>query len=525
MAATQTRLAWFLLLIGVGLAMPAHADETAPAPAPAPGVESPDSASPDSASPEKATPKDADTGEAEVAAVATLREAVRDGRLEAEGFNPTSYQRVHLRLKNRTAAPLSVDICGSHLEPRSKRSCQRLGLGPVVTPRKARKAGPGTMVVDLEPGESTELEVHTCCLDAGRSAPSNQTFKAARSKLPAVREGVLRWWADNPTAPQGAVNSAIWQSRPDVYWDPSGKTTRVDRSYASAVAGNAGTHYLLKNGELLSRDPDGIVRFLGTDILDVYPTDSAVYAEAFGPIASPSRPRSRELWRLVPTGDDPWKRVARLPHEISIRELRVGPTGAVLLVAHDGLYRVDPATEAVRKVATAPDNDSLSIRFLKRGRVLYTLKKRGSAGYQQGGELKGAQMAVCELHELDLASNTTRHIRTFWNVESIRMGAAGVFALTGGGKLRRLQGKSFRNIGGTAAFDRIVAVGRKCLWVERGDRLVAVSPAGHVRFQNGPRSPDRLRLDRHADAAIYLASSKFWRMEAKDSARKEIEMR
>ena len=71
--------------------------------------------------------------------IPTLREAVLDGTLGAFGDKPSSYARVHLHLRNRTAAPLSVDICGSYLEPRSKRSCQRHGLGPVVTPRDARQ--------------------------------------------------------------------------------------------------------------------------------------------------------------------------------------------------------------------------------------------------------------------------------------------------------------------------------------------------------------------------------------------------
>jgi len=191
----------------------------------------------------------------------------------------------------------------------------------------------------------------------------------------------------------------------------------------------------------------------------------------------------------------------------------------------DGLYRVDPALERTRKLVEAPEADTLSLRFLERGRVLYTLKKRGSAGYQQGGELKGAQMAVCELHELDLATGRTEKLRTYWNVDSIRMGAAGVFALTGGGKLRRLRGKTFRNIGGTVSFDRILAVGRKCLWAERAGRLVAVSPGGALRFENGPRAPERLRLDRHSDAALVLSNERLLRIAPKDGAREEIELR
>jgi len=457
--------------------------------------------------------------------IPTLREAVLDGKLEAFGDKPSSYRRVHLHLENRTAAPLSVDICGSYLEPRSKRSCQRLGLGPVVTPRAARKAGPGTVVVDLGPGETKTLEVHTCCLDAGRPAPSQQLFRPARGRLPDVREGVLRWWADHPQAPQGAVNSAIWQSRPDVYWDPNNRqAVRQVRSYAHAAASNAGTRYLLKNGELMSRDPDGILRFLGTDIRAVHPTDSAVYAEAYGRPLSRTAPRPRELWRLVPTGDEPWRLVATLPGALRIRELRVGPTGAVLLVAADGLYRVYPELRSVKRLVETPENDSLSIRFLRRGRVQYTLRTKSDTGYYQGGELKGAAMPVLELWTLDLATEKTERTRKFWNVQQVRMGAAGVFALTPGGKLRRLHGKSFRTIGGTISYERILLVGRKYVWVEsRKGRLVTVSPSGTPRFQNGPRALDAYALDRHTDEVVYAHGSKYWAVEPSKGKREEIE--
>lgn len=458
--------------------------------------------------------------------IPTLREAVKAGTIRARGLRPRSYQKVVLRLENRAKVDVSVDICGSYLTPRTPRSCQRLGLGPVVTPRDARQPRPGMMVLDLAPGEVREVEVNTCCLDAGRRAPSNQEFVVANAKLPQVREGVLRWWADHPRAPQGVVNSAIWQSRATVGWDPKLKVVTGGRSYESNIVSNAGMRYLLRGGELMSQDEDGVQCFLGTDILDVYPTDSAIYAEALGVRRVAGGARPRELWRLVPTGDEPWKLVATLPTDISIRDLRVAPEGAILLIAREGLYRVDPATKRVTSLAEVPKNDSLSLRFEKRGRVLYTVKKRSKQGYYQGGELKGAAMATCELYRLNLATNKSEHVRTYWNVAQIRMGAAGVFALTPGGKLRRLHGKSFRNVGGTLNYERILFVGRKSLWVEtRHGRLVALSPSGSPRFRTGPRSPAMLRIDRHTDEVLYVDGASYLVLGSSKGKTVELESR
>ena len=94
--------------------------------------------------------------------VVTLREAAQAGDVKAEGFQPTSYRRVHLRVVNKTTRSLAVDLCGSHLRPKKRGSCQRLGIGPPVTPSEPPATPPsrpirrdeGRVVMYLQPGET-----------------------------------------------------------------------------------------------------------------------------------------------------------------------------------------------------------------------------------------------------------------------------------------------------------------------------------------------------------------------------------
>ena len=474
----------------------------------------------------------------------TLREGAKAGVLVAEGFKPSSYRQVQLRVRNTSKEAVRVDLCGSHLVPRRKGSCQRLGIGPVVTPRGKRKKTrpqskhprppeqpPGTVIIGLEAGEERVVHLWTCCLDSGKAAPSGgHVFTVATDPLPEVREQALRWWADNPDAPQGVVNRAIWQFRPideasAFDFMRGGRRPRVLGGNDLAV--HAGTVYRLRAGELLARDPDGIERFLGTQMDGVYPTDSAIYAVSWGSHRGgvSSAPLPRELWRLVPTGQDPWAMVARIG-TLRIDRVQVSPRGAILVLTDKGLYRVDRQRKVLRPVLETKAIDHLSVAFRKDGSARVTHQRPAGGGYMQGGERKGETMPVCELYEVDPATGAKKRVEEFWNVRQVRIGPAGLYALTHGGKLRRMAGRSFRNAPGQKEYDRIVHVGRKYVWLEsKRGRLVAADKAGRIRFEAGPTMPDAgdWGVDAHDDRIVLRKGRRWSRVEPANGKKSPLE--
>ena len=473
----------------------------------------------------------------------TLREGAAAKLVQAVGFQPASYRQVHLRVENTSAEPLRVDVCGSHLVPKRRGSCQRLGLGPVVTPRqkKGRRTRrhprppdqpPGTVIIGLKAGETRTVHLWTCCLDAGKPAPSAQTFTVAAKALPGVREEALRWWADNPDAPQGAVNRAIWQFRP-VDEDAAFATGRRGRTPrilgGNGVALHAGTVYRLRAGELMARDPDGIERFLGTQMDGVYPTDSAIYAVSWGThpgVTRSNERRPRELWRLVPTGDEPWAHVATIGATLRIDRIHVSPSGAILALTDEGLFRVDRANKRLVPVMETQDLDNLSVSFTRRGMARVTFRRPPGGGYVKNGERHGEQMAVCEVWEVDPATGAKDRIDEFWNVRQVKTGPAGLYALSPGGKLRRLTGRSFRNAPGQTVYERILHVGRRYVWLESTKgRLVAADRTGRLRFEAGPVLPERgaWAVDPHDDRVIWRDGRRWLGMGPKDGKRLPLE--
>lgn len=476
-----------------------------------------------------------------LARLVTLRAGAEARLLEAEGFKPRSYSQVHLRLKNTSGEPLRVDVCGSHLLPRRTGSCQRLGLGPQVTPRGKRKRKahprppdqpPGTVIIGLKAGEQKVVHLWTCCLDAGTPAPKKHVFRVATDPLPEVREEALRWWAENPDAPQGVVNRAIWQFRPvdeGSAFEFMRGTRRPRMMGGNGLAVHAGSVYMLRAGELMARDPDGIERFLGTQMDGVFPTDSALYAISWGSHGGStvrSAPPPRELWRLVPTGDEPWAHVATIPNDLRVDRVQVAPNGGILVLTDAGLYRVDRGAKRLREVLRTQDTENLSVSFQRNGRALVTHRRPAGAGYVQGGERKGESSPVCELWEVDAKTGARERTRELWNVRQLQTGPAGTYALTPGGKLRRLQGRSFRNAPGQQAYDRLVRVGRKYVWLEsKRGRLVAVDKAGRIRFESGPRMPEdgAWAMDPHDDRIVWRSGHEYWRLEPGRGERAKLE--
>jgi hypothetical protein len=258
----------------------------------------------------------------------------------------------------------------------------------------------------------------------------------------------------------------------------------------------------------MAHEPDGVRRFLGTGIETVHPTDGALYVTAWARRGAVGAVRdTRELWRHVPTGEEPWGYVATIPDELRIDDIVVGPTGAILILSDEGLHRVTPEQHSLSTLLETKDSDYLSVTFPGGGRLAVTARRPSDPGYFQGGQRRGQTMEVCELWEIDLGTGKRERVKEFWNVRQVKAGRAGVFALSPAGKLRRLEGRSFVNAPGQVDYERIVRVGRTCVWLEsKQGRLIAVDAVGRHRFDDGPRVPEpgSWDVDPHSDTVIFL---------------------
>ena len=406
-----------------------------------------------------------------------LRDAVKSGDVHALGSQPESYRRVTLHLENRSPELLSVDLSGSHLRPRSGgERCQRLGLGPPVEPIETLRAGGGRLVVDLEPGKKVSFHLNTVCLDSGLPSPGKQTFEVSHAALPEVRETVLRWWADHVDAPQGAVNEAIWQNRAEVRLQP-GVVAQFKEPKGTYGALHGGTAYRLHDGELVSFDPDGIERFLGTGIFQVLPSSNGLYAVGLGADRKP------ELWRFALTGDEPWGRVIRLRKESRLRQVVPAGKDRLVLVTDQGIEVVD--TKEGRVLETLEHDRALAVSAARVGEhgLVVAIRVKGAEGVPQGGDVKGEGQDTYDLRWLDARTGKTKESKRYWNTECVVAGPAGVFGLTPNGRLRVLVGDDFRNTPSADHWKRLVAVGREVLWVTGDDdRCVAIDPRTGARL-------------------------------------------
>jgi len=449
-----------------------------------------------------------------------LRVAVERGLVRASGADPAAYRRVTLRLESRSREPLTLDLSGSHLRPRSgEERCQRLGLGPPVEPIPEVRAGGGRLLVDLAPDAKLSLRLNTVCLDAGAASPRAQGFEVAPGPLPEVRETVLRWWADHPDAPQGAVNEAIWQNRPTVEVRP-GVVAGFDRPRGTFGALHGRTAYRLEDGELLSHDPDGIVRFLGTGIFQALPTPNGLYAIGLGADRRP------ELWRFALTGDEPWGRVLPLRKEVRIRQVIPAGSDRLVLVTDQGADLVDAA--AGRVMESIENDRALAVSAARVGDhgLVLAIKVKGAEGVAQGGATKGEGQDVHDLRWLDLRTGRTIESKRYWNTESVVSGTAGVFGLTHAGRLRVLVGDDFRNLPSPEAWRLLVAVGPEVLWVvDREGRFAALSPRNGARIHGTAvehSAADAVVLDAATGDLGVVSGRRFRRIRAADGTVEEV---
>ncbi len=396
-----------------------------------------------------------------------LWRAIAAGKASASGRNPRGYRQVELTVTNKGKKRIVVDTGGSHLRPRRRGSCQRLGLGPPVVAAAAETGEKGQVLLRLEPGEKRTLLMNTVCLDAGRAGPNTHRFEGVAAALPPVREKVLRWWIDHPETPQHYVNSAIWRYRSKVIVGPMSSADRRPEKVRIAAA-HGGLYYQLKNKELTSLDADGVRRILGSQIELIFPTDEALYAVMPGDDLAP------DLWRFAPTGENPWGFVTDLDPETEL--LGVVPTGdgdLVLLTSKNvSLYSHSAnATETLFDVKT---DRFLSARRTRSGKIDVTTRDPGT----QGKNVIGAQSAGhFEIWRIDPARGNHEMIERFWNVSAIRAGRAGIFGLSHKGVLRRVTKGKFKDTSSPDSYRSLVAVGKDVVWVmDGGGRLIASSP-------------------------------------------------
>jgi hypothetical protein len=448
-----------------------------------------------------------------------LRDAVKRGLVAAEGVDPGTYQSVTLRLESRSREPLLLDLAGSHLRNRTGDRCQRLGLGPPISADTARPDGQGRLLVALEPGQRREMRLQTVCLDLGIPAPTGQEFYVPSDALPEPREKVLRWWMDHPATHQHAVNCAIWQFRDTVYTEP-GKVEGFEKPKGLFGALHGGTAYHLRDGVLTSRDPDGIVRFLGSEIFQSLPTGQGLYAIGLGPERTP------ELWRFALTGENPWARVANLGRGLHLKEVLPVGSGRLALVTDEGVGILDTAAGTLRNALAFPG--ILDVSAVRAGEdfVTVVLRVPGAKGVAQGGEIKGQVQDVYETWKVSVTDLSVERLKRYWNVESVVAGPSGVFGLTHAGRIRVLEGDDFRNLPRTGTYARLLAVGPDVLWVRQSDgRVAAASPVSGARLHETEvtvKDSTAFSVDAATGDLAVVDGERFLRLRAKDGSVEEI---
>ncbi len=471
-----------------------------------------------------AAPDGADTGPTpwEDVEPISLWNAVNRGLASASGKDPASYRQVDLTVQSMADRRVVVDYGGSHLRPKRRGSCQRLGLGPPVVAALDEDGDALGATLQLEPGQTTTLRVNTVCLDANRSGPGTQSFVAVPETLPAVRRKVLAWWVENPLAPQSSVNSAIWRNAPKVrVHDWNGSAGRRETVRSAAVHG--GIYYQLKNHELTSLDPDGVRRILGTEIRQVFPTDQAVYA------TMPGDDGEMDLWRMAPTGDDPWGFVTDLDPGWELLDLVPAGRGNLVLVTDSGVrfFRAQSRTQnrtqnrTMQNVLPLESIKSLSTRVgAKTGRIYVTTHTPGKPGVARGGEIEGQTSETFELWRIDPKTRKRDKRGSFWNVSQVAGGPAAIFGLSPVGQLRRLRDGKFRDLSSTRTYAKILQVGTQRVWVlDKENVLVAVDPrTGKRLFTSDAKVTKETHLDWDpvTDDLAYTSRSKFIRVRAAD---------
>jgi hypothetical protein len=515
MQRSSSVLAVVLAAFGLFAAAVARADDAPQGAAPGVGGPRPAESAKDGPAASSSVPE----GWADVPVVA-LHAAAAAGSVEATAANPAAYTQVTLRIRNRSPERRAIDVAGSHVLPR-KRKAQRLGIGPAVTPSAAVQSGGGKLIVRLEPGAETELRVWTCCLDGGLPAPGDdEVFGASDRKLPEVRENVLRWWIDNPTAPQSAVNQAIWTNSPTVRIGP-GVVRNFEKPEGRFAAVHRGVYYRLADGVLTSVDPDGTRRVHGSEVFQVLPTDDGLFAVALGEDMKP------KLWQIPTTAEDGWRRVLDLDGTMRIRDVIAAGRGDLVLVTDRGILWYDAAKKELRSALESEVFTHLSVRRAATDRLLVTILRPKREGVRPGDD-RMASSRKSEIWELALDTGRAERVDQFWNVNSILAGPSGVFALSHTqGRIRRWSGGKFADFGPEVEAARLLAVARDLVWLVGTDGMLFAVDAksGAVRHRTGVPAGDDLAfsVDPENGDVAWVGDGRFHRIRGSDGEHVTIE--
>lgn len=516
-------------------ASPPAAGPLAPvAPAPAPAAPAP--------SPAPAAPPSPDAAPAVPVVRLALDRAVAKKLLTVAGEKPASYERVDLVLTNRTDEVLHLDLSGHHLRPTTS-GCQRLGLSHPVTPTEPAPspapapppAGPsvtsaatpsGVAPLDLAPHETRRVRMNTCCMDAGRPCPrEGDRFELAAAPTPPNVEVALRWWTDHPTAPQGFVNQSIWcgdlrlLSRPFDREAPNGAREPIAPK-GRRIRSYGGTIYTLQDGVLTSLDAEGVRRFHGTQIWDVYPRADALYGIGSGL-------EGYDLWRFAATGEPPWGKVFPVGGVTELLDLVPVPGGAFLTRSEKDALQwraskdVEPSTSLLSAKAT---RFTLGPSDAAKGRYVAVVHQAGTpkAGPEAVGP--GALSAVSSkfaVMDVDGRTGSATVRKLYWNVRDMAAGPGGVFALSPVGTPERLDGEKLRRIPCADEFDAIVLVGKAQLVLrDKTGRLVAFQVAtgrtSVLPIAADSTASTTLSIDPVTDDLVWVADEGFqrWRFGA-----------
>lgn len=501
---------------------PAVPPSPAAPPSPAlPGVPS------DPAAPSRPAPPAAAAPSAAPVVRYTLDKAASKGLVTASGEQPSSYAQVDLVLTNRTDEPLHLDLAGHHLRPTTS-GCQRLGLSHPVTPGdRPPTTPPGTWPFELAPRETKHVRMNTCCMDAGRPCPrGTDRFELASAPTPPTVEAALRWWTDHPAAPQGFVNSSIWQNDLRLLERPFARTGGDGRSEPIGPKGrrirsHGGIVYTLVDGVLTSVDADGVRRFHATEIWDVLPRADALYGIGTGADGN-------DLWRFAATGEPPWGKVFPLGRTERLLDLVPAVGGGFFTRTAEGVLEWRSAKDAAPTVAVAAEK---STRFTfgpvdaAKGRFVAVVHQKGTpkAGVESVGTgALSASSPKFAVMDVDGRTGASRLRKLYWNVRDMAAGPGGVFALSPVGSPERLDGEKLYRLPGTEEYDAIVLVGATHLVLRtKENALVALdvksgktSPlppeASHTAFG------DELSIDPVTDDVVWVGKHDWlrWRFGA-----------
>ncbi len=455
-----------------------------------------------------------------------LDRAVAAGRLEVRGEAPGSYQSVLLVLTNRSREPLTVDVAGRHLRPTTG-GCQRLGLAFPIGLTPPAGTPPGTFPIRLEAGERREVRMNTCCMDAGKPCPrASDRFELSASPPPPAVEVALRWWVDHPTASQGFVNAAVWQGDPALLerGERGADVSGAPRAPLKSVASYRGVLYVVDGGALTSLDLEGVRRFHATGVRAALPGPTGLLALADGVDGV-------ELWRFGDTGDPPWMRL-RAFGSTGPDQLLEGPAGAFVLRRGTGLAwlaeRLRPEAEVALRTRSVAEATSVRVATTDaaKGRAVAVVHRagQGPAGTFSTAQGVHERAPTVEVFDLDLRKGTAALRKTLWNVREVAAGPAGVFLVTFGGSLARLDGERSVPVPTDRTWEAVEAVGARRLVVRgEGGRFVLDARTG--RAVGLPADAIDVAVDPVTDDAVWLADDAVRRVPGADGAVETIPLR